>query len=159
MGALPANARLFTADETAMYTIIKPVVGILAVQAWLVDFEHKLPKRFFFYRFMQALEMVMICNTFHAYDTVWQQFVVTAMDTPGTGVYATLAYGHHEITSIISQQSKEIIPYLKRFIDDMIGIWCGLDGEWEVFKASLNVFGKLEWICSERLTSVLVLDN
>jgi hypothetical protein len=50
------------------------------------------------------------------------------------------------------------MPYLKRFIDNMLGIWCGSDAKWAIFKASLNCFGKLEWICSERLTSVMFLD-
>jgi hypothetical protein len=50
------------------------------------------------------------------------------------------------------------MPYLKRFIDDMLGIWCGSYADWEIFKASLNGFGKLDWICSERLTSVTFLD-
>jgi hypothetical protein len=40
----------------------------------------------------------------------------------------------------------------------MLGIWCGLDEELEVSKSSLNGFGKLEWICIERLTSVTFLD-
>jgi hypothetical protein len=50
------------------------------------------------------------------------------------------------------------MPYLKRFIDNMLGIWCGSDAEWVIFKASLNGFGKLKWICSECMTSVAFLD-
>jgi hypothetical protein len=40
----------------------------------------------------------------------------------------------------------------------VLGIWCGSNNEWGIFKASLNGFGKLDWICSERLTSVTFLD-
>jgi hypothetical protein len=50
------------------------------------------------------------------------------------------------------------MPYMKRFIDDMLGVWCGSDAEWAISKASVNGFGKLKWICSERLTSVTFLD-
>jgi hypothetical protein len=50
------------------------------------------------------------------------------------------------------------MPYLKRFIDDMLGIWCGSDADWIIFKASLNGFGRLKWIFSERVTSVTFLD-
>jgi hypothetical protein len=78
-----------------------------------VDFEHELPKGFPSNLVIQALKMVMTCNTFRFDDTLWQQFVVTAMGTPGTDIYAKLAYGHHEKTIITPQQSKEIIPYLK----------------------------------------------
>jgi hypothetical protein len=73
-------------------------------------------------------------------------------------VYATVAYGSHERTIIIPKQTKETMPYLKRFIDDMLGVWCGSDTEWLILKASLNGFGKLKWICSERMTSLTFLN-
>jgi hypothetical protein len=50
------------------------------------------------------------------------------------------------------------MPYLKRFIDNMLGIWCGSDTDWIIFKTSLNGFGRLKWICNERVTSVTFLD-
>jgi hypothetical protein len=80
------------------------------------------------------------------------------MGTPYACVYSTVEYGYNERTSIIPKQTKETMPYLKRFIDDMLGIWCGSDAEWAIFKTSLNGFGKLEWVCSERLTSITFLD-
>jgi hypothetical protein len=46
MGSLPPNARLFTADATAMYTNIEPAIGIAAVQRWLINFESELPEKF-----------------------------------------------------------------------------------------------------------------
>jgi hypothetical protein len=76
------------------------------------------------------------------------------MGSPCEGVYATLAYGYDERTIIMPKQTKEKMPYPKWFIEDMLGIWCGSNADWEIFKASLNGFGKLEWICSESLTSV-----
>jgi hypothetical protein len=100
----------------------------------------------------------MTCNTFQFDDTYWQQFVGTAMGTPCACVYATVAYGYHERTIIIPKKTKETMSYLKWFIDDMLGIWCGSDVVWAIFKASFNGFGKLERICSERLTSVTFLD-
>jgi hypothetical protein len=102
--------------------------------------------------------MVMTRNTFQFDDTYWQQFVGTAMGTPCARVYATVAYGYHERIHIIPKQTKDKMPYLKRFIDDMLGIWCGSDADWVIFKASLNGFGRLKWICSERMTSVTFLD-
>jgi hypothetical protein len=102
--------------------------------------------------------MVMTRNTFQFDATYWQQFVGTAIGTPCACVYATVAYGYHERTHIIPKQTKENMPYLKRFIDDMLGIWCGSDADLIIFKASLNGFGRLKWICSERVTSVTFLD-
>jgi hypothetical protein len=102
--------------------------------------------------------MVMTRNTFQFDNTYWKQLVGIAMGTPWQCVYATLAYGYHERARIIPKQTKETMPYLKRFIDNMLGIWCSSDAEWAIFKASLNDFGKLDWICSERLTSVTFLN-
>jgi hypothetical protein len=83
-------------------------------------------------------------NTFQFDHTFWQQFVGTAMGTPCACVYTINAYGYHERTQIMSRVSKQVVPYLKRFIDDMLGIWCGSDEEWELFKPSIDGFGKLE---------------
>jgi hypothetical protein len=102
--------------------------------------------------------MVTTRNTFQFDDIYWQQFVGTAMGPPSAFVYATVAYGYHERTHIIPKQTKDKMPYLKKFIDDMLGIWCGSDADWVIFKASLNGFGRLKWICSERMTSVTFLD-
>jgi hypothetical protein len=158
MGSLPPNARLFTTDTTAVYMNIEPAIGIASVQQWLIDFDSELPGKVPSTIVIKALEMVMTRNTFQFDDTYWQQFVGTAMGTPCACVYATVAYGYHERTSIIAKQTKEAMPYLKRFIDDMLGVWCGSNAEWVIFKASLNGFGKLKWICSEPMTSVTFLD-
>jgi hypothetical protein len=164
MGALPANARIFAADATAMYTNIEPATGIAAVQSWVKDFEHESPKGVPSRLVIHALEMVMTHNTFQFNNTLWQHFVGITTDTPCAcacacaGIYATVAYGYHERTSIIPKQNKETMPYLKRFIDDLISICCGSVVDLEVFRASLNDFGKLEWTCSERLTSVKFLN-
>jgi hypothetical protein len=144
-----------------MYTNIEPAIGIAAVQQWLIDFDSELPEKFPSAIVIKALEMVMTRNIFKFDDTYWQHFVGTAMGTPCACMYTTVTYGYHERTSIIPKQTKETMPYLKRFIDDMLGIWCGSDAEWVIFKASLNGFGKLKWICSEcseRMTSVTFLD-
>jgi hypothetical protein len=141
-----------------MYTNIEPAIDIAAVQQWLIDFNSELPEKFPSAIVISALEMVMTRNTFQFYDTYWQQFVGTAMGTPCACVYATVAYGCHGRTKIIPKETKYTMPYLKRFIDDMLGILCGSDAEWVIFKASLNGFGKLKWICSERMTSATFMD-
>jgi hypothetical protein len=54
--------------------------------------------------------------------------------------------------------SKQDLPYLKRFIDDMIGICCGSDEESGLFKATFDGFGKLKWISSDRASQVILFD-
>jgi hypothetical protein len=66
-------------------------------------------------------------------------------------VYTTVAYGYQERTHIIPKQTKDKMPYLKRFIYDMLGIWCGSDADWIIFKASLNGFGILKWRQNDHL--------
>jgi hypothetical protein len=100
----------------------------------------------------------MTQNTFQFEDTFWQQFIGTTMGTPCACVYATFAYGYHERKHVTSRLSKYVLPYLKRFIDDMLGIWCGTDEEWELFKASLDGFVRLNWITSDRVLQVTFLD-
>jgi hypothetical protein len=141
-----------------MYTHIETDIGIAAVQHWLIDFDSEPPEKSPSTIVIKALKMAMTRNTFQFDDTYWQQFVGTAMGPPCVCVYTTVAYGYHERTSIIPKQTKETMPYLKRFIDDMLGVWCGSGAEWLIFKASLNCFGKLKWICSERMNSVTFLD-
>jgi hypothetical protein len=114
----------------AMYTNIEPAMGIMAVQAWLTDVEHELPESVPTHLVIKSLGMVMTYNTFQFDDTFWQQFVGTAMGTLCTCVYDIVSYGYYERTRIIPKQNKEKMPYLKRCIDDVLGIWCGSDASW-----------------------------
>jgi hypothetical protein len=158
MGALPIHARLFTSDTTAMYTNIEPAVGIAAVKAWLTDYVTELPKGFPSQIVLETLELVMTRNTFQFDDIFFQQFFRTTMGTPCACVYATVSYGYHERQHVTSRLSKKVLPYLKMFIEDMLGIWCGTDDEWELFKSSLDGFGKLKWITSDRASQMTFLD-
>jgi hypothetical protein len=155
MGELLINARLFTSDAMAMYTNIEPAVGIATVKTWVSEYESELPKGF---PSRIIIELVLTRNTFQFDDTFWQKIIGTAMGTPHACVYATVVYGYHERTKITSRISKQVLPYLKRFIDAMLGIWCGTDEELELFKASLDGFCKLDWITSDMASQVTFLD-
>lgn len=50
------------------------------------------------------------------------------------------------------------MDFLKRFIDDMIGLWVGTDFEWECFKKDADDFGILTWEFDEPSDSVVFLD-
>jgi hypothetical protein len=88
-------------------------MGITTVQAWLIEFEHELPKGFPSCLVIHDLEMMMIHNTFQFYYRLWQQFVGTAMGTPCACGCVTIAYGYHQRVIIVTQQSKISMPYLK----------------------------------------------
>jgi hypothetical protein len=157
MGPLPPHARLFTSDATAMYTNIEPNVGITAIKDWIATTK-SLPDNFPTNLVLEALEIVMNRNIFQFDDTYWRQFVGTAMGTPCACSYATLSYALHELRNVLPLFI-DSIGYLKRFIDDMLGIWVGTEEkEWVRFKKSLNGFGKLTWITSNRSTEVVFLD-
>jgi hypothetical protein len=78
------------------------------------------------------------------------------MGTSSAVLYATLYFGYHEWTSIIPK-FKAMLLYLRRFIDDMFGIWCGRTEEIERFKQALS-FKNLCWTTSGLQDSVDYLD-
>jgi hypothetical protein len=79
------------------------------------------------------------------------------MGTPCACIYATTTYGYHEKTKILPRHTQNL-ALLGRFIDDMLGVWIGPEEEWPRFQQSLQGFGKLTWICSDRSSSVVFLD-
>ncbi|KAL7460361.1 hypothetical protein ACHAXS_000817 [Conticribra weissflogii] len=85
----------------------------------------------------------------------FKQFLGTAMGTPAACIYATLYYRVHENTLLTKY--KDDIILLKRFIDDMFGIWTSTEERFEQFKADLP-FGLLTWEATSLKKSVDFLD-
>ena len=159
---LPANARIFTADATAMYTNIDCDTALEAFNFLLDTYAAEIPPDFPRTLFMTVLGIIMKHNLFQFDDTFWLQKDGTAMGTPTACLYATIAYGIHERHKLLPKFSNMLLLY-KRFIDDVLGIWKpstdGLDSQtWEEFKTSMNEWGKLRWVISERSTSANFLD-
>ena len=104
----------------------------------------------------------MTLNIFTFGDLTFKQLNGTALDTPPTPPYATVYYGIHE-EKFLPRQSQCVI-YYRRFLDDVIGIWCPnknpeLDVlEWNAFKNKMNEFPGLTWEFSEPSTSVDFMD-
>jgi hypothetical protein len=70
--------------------------------------------------------------------------MATAMGTPCACSYTTLNYALHKVRSILSALAK-FIMIIKRFIEDMLGIWIGGNGEdLKQFKKALEGFRKLK---------------
>jgi hypothetical protein len=153
---LPPNAKLFTFDAVSMYTNINTPHGVDTFSKWLTDFKDKIPPDFPKTLFLKVLEKVMSENVFQFDDLFFRQEDGTAMGTSSAVLYATLYFGYHERTSIIPK-FKAMLLYLRRFIDDMFGIWCRMTEEFERFKQALP-FKNLRWTTSGLQDSVNFLD-
>ena len=66
LGALPSNARIFTADANSMYTNIDTDHAIEVITAWLTNLSntHQLPYGFPLQAVLKAMELVMRNNIF-----------------------------------------------------------------------------------------------
>lgn len=78
------------------------------------------------------------------------------MGTSSACMFATLYYALHERLKLLPTFESQL-EYLKRFIDDMKGIWTGTDEEFEQYKAALK-FGSLEWTVSDLSNTAIFLD-
>ena len=79
------------------------------------------------------------------------------MGTSAACMWATTYFCVHECRKLIPTYKNQL-SLLRRFIDDMIGIWVGSASEWQSFKNDTNNFGILTWEFEEPSTSVVFLD-
>eukprot|EP00956_Cyclotella_meneghiniana_P004187 scaffold5127_cov49-Cyclotella_meneghiniana.AAC.3 len=70
---------------------------------------------------IEGMNLVFRNNLFKFGDTYWRQKSGTAMGTPPAPPYATIFYALHE-NEMLPRWSQQI-PFYKRFIDDVFGIW------------------------------------
>jgi len=143
---LPPNAKLFTADTTAMYSNIDTESGVTAFKN-LFDYDTLIPKDFPRALFLKVLRIIMENSIFTFGDTYWLQTQGAAMGTPAAPLYSILTFGYYENTSILIEFKSHLI-YYKRFIDDIFGIWVNdtnspsqADNAWTNFQKQLNQFG------------------
>ena len=72
-------------------------------------------------------------------------------------MWATIYSKIHEVGKLMPWHEKHL-PFMLRFIDDIIGIWVGDRMEWKDFKNDVSNFGILTWTFEEPSTSVNFLD-
>jgi hypothetical protein len=96
------NALLFSADAKSMYTNIDTAVGIQAFRDFFVAQEEQIPSSFPINLFLKVLELVMSNNIFSFGNTTRLQLSGAAMGTSAACSYATITYGHHENTKILT---------------------------------------------------------
>ena len=157
---LPTNAKLFTADATAMYTNISPADGLPTIEKYLVKYKNENPDLISIDLTMQLLTLVMHNNIFKFGDTWWLQLIGTAMGTPCACIYATMYFAWFERQFILPKYKHNIIFY-KRQIDDIFGIWIDSPSSpytYNDFTTDLNSITSLQWVCEPLLNSVNFLD-
>jgi hypothetical protein len=154
---LPANAVLVTADARSMYTNINTDRALHDIGLYLRnhpdDFPAIEPRAL-----MSALRLVMKNNLFKFGDTYWKQEDGTAMGAPPAPPWATLAFAGHE--DQVVDNYKFVIPYYRRFLDDIFMVWLlhdGDDGLWQDFKDEMDEYG-LVWDFTPRANTTQFLD-
>ena len=164
---LPPNAFLFTADADAMYNNIDTEHAIEVIEAWLDELSTHpdFPIDFPLQAVKDAMKMIMRNNLFEFGDLFILQLLGTAMGTSAAVMWATLYYGYHETKKLLP--TYQLCLYrgrLRRFIDDMLGIWiCNECGHWKnchhwrSFKNDLK-FGVLTWTVNEPGKHCVFLD-
>jgi hypothetical protein len=156
---LPKNARLFTCDAVSMYTNISTTHALQEIRQHLIILKNNMTTRHD-KALTQALSLVMKNNIFVFGDTYWRQLDGTAMGVSPSCAYATLYFHRHE--QWLKQKYHEIY-FLKRYIDDIFGIWIphdatNDDARWQEFQNDINLFGKLRWEFTARATTAIFLD-
>ena len=130
-----------------MYTTIDPNHAITELQKWLQTLPENSAQSFHIEHLLTALTLVMKNNLFAFSDTYCKQISGVAMGTPTDCMLATIYYGIHENTYLIPKYKRNI-PFLKRFIDDMKGVFLVYDNsdldKWQEFHNDLP-YGKLTW--------------
>ena len=155
---LPPNARLFTADATAMYNNIDTEHAITVISWWLNDMDtnDKLPPNFPLEAVIHAMKVIMRNNIFEWGDLYFLQLLGTAMGTSSAVMWATIYYAYHEIFKLIPTHGESLL-YFRRFIDDIFGIWTGnTTTEWDSFCDDVDNFGILKWDIKEQKPSSTV---
>lgn len=149
LGELPPGARLFTAVAVSMYTNINTTHAMQVFGKWFTEFNDEIPNEFPVEMFLKVLELVMSGNIFQFDDLFFLQEDGAAMGTSVAVLYACFYYGYHERKHLIPTFTRSL-KYLRRFVDDKLGIWTGTDEQFEDFKKALP-FGDLKWTVSNLL--------
>lgn len=159
-GLSSTRMSLFTGDIIAMY----PSIDVPDALARISSFLHTSPlaTNIPVTPIIAALELLMMRNCFRFGDTYWLQKRGTAMGTPPAPAFATLYYAifELELLDVFSDQLK----YLKRYIDDQIGIWIHhpnpyIDNQlWQSFQHAQQTFCSLNWKFSALEKQVVFLD-
>ena len=124
---LPANTILATIDVCGLYTNIPTEEGLDAVREALEDREDKKTSTEFLVR---LLEIVLKSNIFEFNSQLFLQLIGTSMGTKCAPNYSNIFMARKIVPEIIKKAIKHgdgtfPIRLFKRFLDDIIILWCG----------------------------------
>jgi hypothetical protein len=160
---LPPNACIFTYDAVSMYTNIETEDCIKRLSNCLLD-----PTTIAAYPYLtpiattEALSLVMLNNCMQFNNTIVKQHKGIAMGMSPAPTIANLYVSLFEAEHISPGNPRHLF-FLRRFIDDGVGIWL-IDPdpttdelEWTRFKKLINSMG-LSWEFTDRSTSAIFMD-
>jgi hypothetical protein len=160
--SLPTNASLFTYDAVAMYPSINTADCLARLTGYLSKPEISGEYGFSPTALLEAIELVMFNNRMRFGDVIVRQLSGIAMGMSPAPTIANLYMAIYEETHVL-KFIPSIILYLRRFIDDGVGIWLHDpnpttdERNWMEFKNCLNASG-LNWIFSDRSQEVIFMD-
>ena len=105
-----------------MYTNIPTHTALNLIGKYLTQYQRKLNKEYPHDLVRAGLHLIMTLNIFTFGDLTFKQLNGTAMGTPPAPPYTTIYYGILE-EKFLPHHTRHVI-YHKRFIDNVIGVWC-----------------------------------
>jgi hypothetical protein len=160
--SLPANASLFTYDAVAMYPSINTADCLARLTGYLSKPEISGKYGFSSTALLEAIELVMFNNRMRFGDIIVKQISGIAMGMSPAPTISNLYVAIYEEMHVLKFLTSPIL-YLRRFIDDGVGIWlhdpdpATDERNWTEFQDCLNMSG-LSWIFSERSQEVVFMD-
>jgi hypothetical protein len=155
---IPANASIFTYDAISMYTNIDIDDCLERTSTFLSTIWDKSECA----AVTSAMEIVMKNNRMRFDDLIFHQIRGVAMGMSPAPTIANLYVAIYEATHILPLLNSFLF-FLKRFIDDGLGIWLhdpdpNIDAEnWTLFKTLINAMG-LKWTTTELSKKVIFMD-
>ena len=155
---IPPNASLFTYDAVSMYTNIEIDDCLERISTFLSTIWDRIECA----AVISAMEIVMRNNRMRFGDLIFHQIRGVAMGMSPAPTIANLYVAIYEATHILPLLTSFLF-FLKRFIDDGLGIWLhdpdpDVDAaNWILFKTLINAMG-LKWTSTKLSKKVIFMD-
>jgi hypothetical protein len=155
---IPANASIFTYDAVSMYTNINIDDCLERISTFLSTIWDKYKCA----AVSSTMEIVIKSNQMRFGDLIFHQIFGVAMGMSPAPTIANLYVAIYEATHILSLLNSFLF-FLKRFIDDGLGIWIrdpdpNIDAaNWTLFKTLINAIG-VKWTTTELSKKVIFMD-
>jgi hypothetical protein len=155
---IPPNSSLFTYNAVSMYTNIEINNCLEQISTFLLMIWDKVKCS----AVTSAMEIVMKNNRMRFGDLVFHQIRGVAMGMSPAPTIANLYVAIYEATHILPLLNSFLF-FLKRFIDDSLGIWLhdpdpdNDAANWILFKTLINAMG-LKWTSTKLSMKVIFMD-